>query len=550
MNNAYKTILEYLKLNEAKADDEYTKSFSSIDRAVFDKICLMDPKTQRSGETVINIGFGAKQLLLPKYMSGETTFVDNPEAVSSALINYYPNIKNYPKFPEFESVAKFLEFMADPVEVVEVPKAEKEPEDKISAIYNKYYSDIPRDIFDSIIEIDPDTTADKIGDVAKNLLLRCYKKGDTKFLKNPEIITAAIYRFNDAKSSYDQDKQNLTSYATIDEFVNYMPPSPAITALTGTRYAPVEGTDFIHIASSKNYDVFKLLTFRGSERLAHARGAQNVWCTAGGSDGTHYGGSADHSQSTSYWRSYSARGPLYMFLHKTEPTNKTKNWNMSYDTAERNVYHFLNGDNSGPYSAGDKENGIHKNWNAFLLANPDVAIALSTCSESNLRDEMAVQTIVQTARYSQQPFQIKNVQDLNKFIENYAVFKALIKEIIFENVPEIPAGLANNFILLEKITIKEGIEKIGVQAFKNCPNLTTINQDLPETLKIIEEEAFMSCRNLKGSIHIPDSLEAVKLRAFDGTRCKLKIDKNRTKPIRFSSADRDWVNAHVMSIKK
>ena len=103
---------------------------------------------------------------------------------------------------------------------------------------------------------------------------------------------------------------------------------------------------------------------------------------------------------------------------------------------------------------------------------------------------------------------------------------------------------------MERVTIKNGIEKIGFQAFKNCPSLTTLNQDLPETLKVIEEEAFMSCKNLKGSIHVPDSLEVVKLRAFDGTRCKLKIDRTRTKPITFSSADREWVNAHVISIKK
>ena len=60
----------------------------------------------------------------------------------------------------------------------------------------------------------------------------------------------------------------------------------------------------------------------------------------------------------------------------------------------------------------------------------------------------------------------------------------------------------------------------------------------------------MGCRSLKGSVHIPDSLESVKLRAFDGTKCKLKVDRERTKPIRFASADKQWVTAHVLSIKK
>ena len=36
----------------------------------------------------------------------------------------------------------------------------------------------------------------------------------------------------------------------------------------------------------------------------------------------------------------------------------------------------------------------------------------------------------------------------------------------------------------------------------------------------------------------------------DDVISKLKIDQARKSPIKFSSADRIWVNGHVMSIKK
>ena len=550
MYTKFKTIIESLNLSEAKADDEYAKSYSQIDRDIFDKICLMDPKTQRSGDTVINIGFGAKQLLLIKYLAGETAFLDRADDVTNALNNYYPNIKNYPKFPEFESVEAFLSFMDNPIEIIDNPTATKDKNNKILDIYNKYYSDIDKETFDEIIAIDPQTTDSKIGEVAKNLLLRCYKKGDKEFLKNPRAISAAISRYNEFKNSYEPEKQNLNSYESISDFISYIPPSPAVRSLAGDRYEPIAGVDYEHIASSTEYDVFKLITFRGSERLAHSRGAQNVWCTAGGSDGTHYGGSRDHSQSTSYWRDYKNRGELYMFLHKTDPTNKTKNWNMSFDMSTHKVYHFLNGDNSGPYPASAEENGLHKNWQTFLMANPDLVSALMLCSDINLKNDIVVNTLSKSMTYSKEPFVIKSDDDLKRFMASKGILKTVLKDIIIKNIPEIPYALASNFIVLETVTIGEGVQVIGIQAFKNCPNLKSINQDLPETLKVIEEEAFMSCPNLKGAIHLPDSLESVKLRAFDGTRCKLKIDQARKSPIKFSSADKIWVNGHVMSIKK
>lgn len=547
-----RTLYEYLKekhLTEAKADVEYEKSYSSIDRAIFDQICLMDPKTQVQNDAIINIGFGAKQLLLPKYMGGETNFIANADAIKSALEAYYPGIKNYPKFPQFNSVADFMTFMENPVEM-NPEDVELQRENKIDKIYNDYYSDIQREVFDKIISLDPETNESKIGSIAKNLLLRCYKKGDRDFVNNSDALIAAIERYVAYKNTYPADKQDLMSYESINDFVSYIPTSRTIASLAGTDYAPVEGVDFIHVATSPNYDVFKPLTFRGSERIAHAQNAQNCWCTAGGSDGRSYGATRDHSRDSTYWHQYTdaAGEDLYMFMHKSEPQNRKKNYNMSYKHGS--VYEFRDGDNQATYGGREIVDGIHKDWEAFLLANPEVAVALKTSSDSNLANDIVVRQLSAAAEYSKKPLIIDGISDLYAMIKHKKIYKATVKELIIGNVPQVPPGFAHGFTALNKITFNPGIREIGIQAFKSCPNLTTISQELPEGLTLIDEEAFMNCVQLKGAIHIPDSLEQVKLRAFDGTKCKLKIDRARTKPIKFAAADREWVNAHVMSIKK
>lgn len=546
------TILQYLKLNEARADDEYAKTYSTIDREVFDKICLMDPKTQRSGDSVINIGFGAKQLLLPAYLKGETDFIEQADTIYANLEAYYPNIKNYPKFNEFESVANFLQFMSDPVEI-SPDKAQNTKIDKITSIYDKYYSEIPRETFDSIIRIDPQTNDNQIGDVAKNLLLRLFMQGKGRSItRTNSALMAAIDRYYEQSNTYEPEKQNLLNYEDIKSFIDYLPPSPTSLAAAQGSHGAIEGQDFKRIATSLNYDIFQPLTFRGSERLAHSRGGPNVWCTAGGSSGLMYGASADHSVSTSYWRSYSNDGPIYMFMHKYEPTDIRKNYNMSYKNGQ--VYHFLNGNNEGPYSCDrrlQKSYGsVHGNWEAFLLANPEVAVALASCNEPNLANEISVQAVAKSASMSKKPFIIQSEDDLINYFHHVDLYKSCIVDLEISNIKKIPAGLFANSLALKTVKLGSGIQEIGDQAFKNCSALISIGTELPETLETIGVEAFMGCRDLKGSIRVGPALKTVKLRAFDGAKCKLKIDPSkRNDPIKFNKQDMKWVYAHVQSIK-
>lgn len=58
-------------------------------------------------------------------------------------------------------------------------------------------------------------------------------------------------------------------------------------------------------------------------------------------------------------------------------------------------------------------------------------------------------------------------------------------------VSEIPSGTFKNLLSLEKVTLGEGITKIGNGAFLGCNNLTTVI--LPDSLTYIECYAFSGC---------------------------------------------------------
>lgn len=62
-----------------------------------------------------------------------------------------------------------------------------------------------------------------------------------------------------------------------------------------------------------------------------------------------------------------------------------------------------------------------------------------------------------------------------------------------------------------KVVVGKGVTSIGVKAFKDCTNLTTIS--LPETLRTIGGHAFYGCSNLDG-VALPSSLTTIATGAF------------------------------------
>ena len=79
------------------------------------------------------------------------------------------------------------------------------------------------------------------------------------------------------------------------------------------------------------------------------------------------------------------------------------------------------------------------------------------------------------------------------------------------NIKEIGSNAFLNS-LFTKVTIEEGVNFIGMRAFQECSNLSTIN--LPNTLVTISDQAFEACTELT-IVNIPKNVETIGSAAFN-----------------------------------
>ena len=97
---------------------------------------------------------------------------------------------------------------------------------------------------------------------------------------------------------------------------------------------------------------------------------------------------------------------------------------------------------------------------------------------------------------------------IEKISSKGAVTPASLKEI-----PEYAFAESD----IKEIVFSEAVEKIGLCAFYNCDNLTTVSF-AGTSLKTIEDCAFMDAAKLE-SVVIPDGVETIGVRAFYGCGC-------------------------------
>jgi len=539
-----------LRLREAKSiEAEYQANWTSIPRDVFDTIISLDPKTD---VTKNNIGDTAKRLLLPKYAAGETAFVENPELTE--LINTYVNnrgnynIKNVAQFP---SVEVFMNYVKDPentpVETQEIVK-----ESKIDKIYKQYYSDIPRDMFDRFIVLDPFTNIEKesIGEYAKQLLLPLLRKslkGDTEALGDYKYkqITDTINQFEKSKKALNVDAQVLSSYNTFAEFYDMAyggTPSEFLTYLK--NHEVMQNGDLRYIGSTVLYDVFEAVTMYGD---AVVSGAEKIFGGPGlrtrGSDvngSIHYSENAYGHWCTSeslYWfnkplyKGEDGKNKYYVFIYKPNPKadDRAHNYQLAIAPSGEVVSN----------ATGEEQFGENRKYAEQLFGeDPEVLRVLGKEKDwaGNI-DEVVMYNNSNFADY-----EINSPEDIEKLVnlKNSALIKKMIQKLtIGPEVKRIPVLAFANCSSLTEVNFSEGLEVIGAQAFKNCLNLLTVK--FPSSLTYIGGQAFMNCAALSGIVRIPNSVTTIGLNAFKNTRATLYIRKDRpAKSLKIDPMDRQW----------
>lgn len=128
--------------------------------------------------------------------------------------NYEPQYRN---LGSYKSIDDFISF----VNGGEIEAAEIKKENPIDIIYNKYYSKLDRAMFDEIIALDPETKGDKIGEVARDLLLATALKGDTAFLQDHQT-KRAIRIFYEDRAKLSSEAAQLKNYTDVNDFIKRM----------------------------------------------------------------------------------------------------------------------------------------------------------------------------------------------------------------------------------------------------------------------------------------------------------------------------------------
>ena len=89
-----------------------------------------------------------------------------------------------------------------------------------------------------------------------------------------------------------------------------------------------------------------------------------------------------------------------------------------------------------------------------------------------------------------------------------------LRELTVTDTRQIPMYAFTEMSHLEKVTLPDGLEKIGESAFKDCSGLTG-TLTLPKGLNYIGKSAFEDCSGLTGTLTIPENIKTLPAEAFN-----------------------------------
>jgi len=200
----------------------------------------------------------------------------------------------------------------------------------VENLKTQFAKEIPEDVFTELIELDP-TSNYSSGKGGKYCpwILKQYNAGNITE-SDYDNLKDALDLFSKQYKRYPNP--DIGAYKTFEDFL-------AATHAVGNRELTekekakllkkqahhASDDDKKFLVSEDNWEVWQPLTYAGSISLARDGGKKASWCTA-------YEGN-DH-----YWKRYTSQGPLFIFLNKSDPSEKyqlhlqTDSW---YDIDDR-----------------------------------------------------------------------------------------------------------------------------------------------------------------------------------------------------------------------
>lgn len=326
--------------------------------------------------------------------------------------------------------------------------------------------DLAKGVVKQLIELDPTSSYDK-GKGGKYCpwIIRQYKSGNLTKDKF-ESLKDSLDLF--AKNYRQFSKNDLNQYKTVDEFLdasrefgNRELTDKELEKLHGKQAHSAGDEDKKFLCEDGDWELWTPLTYAGSIALARSGGGKQAeWCTA-------------WTRSDNYYRDYTSRGPLYIFINKN-------------NTGEKYQSHFGNdGRNSWFYDIDDREQGQaaffefldeHPNFKEFFKVRDTGGIRMM--GESFIGYDPKAETITFPDTTSKIP---------------HLTFPDACKEVVLpDSVTEIPARAFLNSNV--ETVVASNIHKIGPNAF-NGSKIANINLSGVDTR--IGSSAFRDCVNLK-----------------------------------------------------
>jgi len=351
----------------------------------------------------------------------------------------------------------------------------------IDNLKTQFANNLTEDEFNAIISLDVTTNLDKgIGGKYCPWLFRLYQKKDFN-LNQASSIRDAIDYFERNKRRFE--KKDIGQYKTMSEFLQTVD-TVADTPLSDKELAKQRKKQ-VHSAGDQDkkllardgdFELWTPLTYEGSVSLAQAGGVKARWCTAYNGD-------------DSYYKSYTAEGPLYIFINTKSPSEKYQ----SCPAAE-----------SWFFNIEDRELGKRELY-IFLAQHP--AISSVFCK---LVPELGVSS----------PSELQIVDGCVIVGDTVVSAEQNRHVVVPEGVTSIGQGAFEDCVELFEVELPDSLTSIGEAAFATCTNLQAIS--VPEGVTEIGQNAFYRCLSL-AEVHLPDSLTEIDISLFSGCESLVSI---------------------------
>lgn len=333
----------------------------------------------------------------------------------------------------------------------------------IENLKEQFAKDLPDDVFKQLIELDPTSNFDagKGGKYCPWI----FRQYNAKHLTEADYVNLkdALELFSKQYKKYPS--ADIGSYKTVEDFLNATH-AVGDRELTDKEKAKLLKKQAHHagdsdrefIVSDGEWEVWRPLTYAGSISLAREGGHKAKWCTA-------------YEGDTHYWDSYTRKGPLYIFLNKSNPDEKYQ----------------LHIQTNSWYDINDRSQGMDAFYD-FCGAHPNIGNYFKVHTTNGV-----VYCAGEVVRYQPDAEEII-FEDGITFLPSISIPLSVVRVVLPDSITEIPESMFKNSNVQE--VEFHNVSTIGSNAFAH----TKLQHIDLSSVTTIGPKAFQDCTSLQTAI--------------------------------------------------